>query len=105
MQPDAIPDVLLCKSKGDQSMKSIVKFALAATIALGGGALTASSASAAVVCNAENECWHVKGNYDYRPEWNLVVHPDNWRWGGDEHYKWHEHHGRGYWRNGVWIKF
>jgi hypothetical protein len=86
-------------------MKSITKVALAAAIAVGGFGAAATSASAAVVCNAENECWHVKGHYDYKPEWNVQVHPDNWRWAESDHYKWREHNGRGYWRNGVWIKF
>ncbi|HZZ70330.1 MAG TPA: hypothetical protein VFE18_19340 [Phenylobacterium sp.] len=86
-------------------MKFRVKCALVAAAAAGAFGLAATSASAAVVCNAENECWHVKGHYDYKPEWNLSVHPDNWRWGAADHYKWHEHRGRGYWSNGVWIKF
>jgi hypothetical protein len=86
-------------------MKLAMKCALAASLALSGGAFAASSASAAIVCNA-SECWHVRGkNYDYKPEWNLTVHPDNWKWGHEDHYRWHEHRGRGYWRDGAWIKF
>jgi hypothetical protein len=34
-----------------------------------------------------------------------VIHPDNWKWGDADHYKWREHEGRGYWRDGVWVTF
>ena len=86
-------------------MKFPVKCALVAALALSGAGVAATSASAAVVCNAENECWHVRHHYDYKPEFNVTVHPDNWKWADTDHYRWREHHGRGYWRNGVWIKF
>ncbi len=86
-------------------MNLLTKTVLAGAAA-GGLCLAASAASAEVVCNAQNECWHVRGrHYEYRPEWGVVVHPDNWRWSHDEHYRWHEHNGRGYWRDGVWIRF
>lgn len=85
----------------------MTKTILAAAVAAGSlVALGATSASAAIVCNAQNECWHVRGHeYHYRPEWNVAVHPNNWRWGHDEQYRWREHRGRGYWRDGVWIRF
>jgi hypothetical protein len=65
--------------------------------------LTATAASAAVVCNDEGECWHVRGNPAYGPELKLNIHPDSWKWGGSEHYKWREHAGHGYWRGGAWV--
>jgi len=83
-------------------MRALTKTVLVATGAL---ALTTTSASAEIVCNDEGDCWHVKGKMEYRPEFKLHVHPDNWRWGEKEHYKWREHEGRGYWRGGVWIGF
>ncbi len=67
-------------------------------------AFTATSASAAIVCNAEGDCWHVKEKYDYRPEWGMQDYPDTWTWSGDK-YRWREHEGRGYWNKGVWIGF
>ena len=67
-------------------------------------AFTATNASAAIVCNGEGDCWHVKDKYDYRPEWGLQVYPDDWSWSGDK-YRWREHEGRGYWNKGVWIGF
>jgi hypothetical protein len=84
------------------------KFATAAAaLAIGVAALAASTAgaSAAVVCNRDGECWHVKNRYAYKPEFGITVHPEGWRWGANDHYKWREHEGRGYWRNGVWIRF
>lgn len=85
-------------------MKSL-KLLAAAALSAGLVAGVASTASAAIVCNAENECWHTHGAYTYHPEWGLVVHEDNWRWGHDDHYRWHEHAGRGYWHGGNWVKF
>lgn len=84
------------------------KFATAAAaLAIGVVSLAASTvgASAAIVCNREGECWHVKNRYAYKPEFGVVVHPNNWRWGANEKFVYREHAGRGYWRNGVWIRF
>ena len=86
-------------------MRMFAKAAAAAVLAAGAIAITATSASAAVVCNREGECWHVKNRYEYKPEFGITVHEDNWRWGQNEHYTWREHRGRGYWKNGVWIRF
>ena len=57
-------------------------------------ALTATSASAAIVCNEEGDCWH-------------HVYGDDWKWADADHdkYRWREHEGRGYWNKGVWIGF
>jgi hypothetical protein len=32
-------------------------------------------------------------------------HPDNWRWGAGERFRWREHEGRGYWLGGRWTEF
>ena len=72
-------------------------------VSVGSLALTAAAASAEVVCNNEGECWHVK-RHDYSPELKLSIHPDTWKWGAHEKYRWCEHHGHGYWRKGVWIE-
>ena len=86
-------------------MKKLVKLTAAAVITAGSVALMTATASAAIVCNQEGECWHTREAYDYRPEFGLTVHPDDWRWGAADHYRWHEHEGRGYWHNGAWITF
>ncbi len=85
-------------------MKSLTAAVLGGLCALG---LSATSASAEVVCNRDGDCWHVKTRYDYRPDLGLKVHPDSWRWADrdQQRYRWREHDGRGYWRNGVWVQF
>ena len=85
-------------------MKNLSKIAILA-MGTAVAALTTTAASAAIVCNQEGECWHVRQTYDYHPEFGVVVHPDGWAWGANEHYVWREHRGRGYWHNGVWITF
>ena len=51
------------------------------------------------------DCWHARDHYDYAPRFGVVVHDDNWRWRDRDHYRWREHDGRGYWRNGIWLSF
>jgi len=86
-------------------MTKIGTLLAASAVAVTALAVTATSASAAIVCNRDGECWHVRNHYNYRPEFGLVVHEDNWRWTAADHYRWREHRGRGYWRNGIWIRF
>jgi hypothetical protein len=85
-------------------VRTIAK-SLVAVLAVGAVTSMAVPASAEIVCNAEGDCWHVHRHYDYKPEFGLVVHPDNWAWAPSDHFTWREHVGRGYWRNGVWITF
>jgi hypothetical protein len=69
-------------------------------------AMTAGTASAAVVCNDEGDCWRVRDRPTYGPDVRLRIHPDNWRWERQrrDHYRWREPgRGHGYWRNGAWI--
>ena len=80
--------------------------ALAGTLAV--FAFSATTASAAIVCNEIGDCWHVKEKYDYKPEFGVRVYPDEWKWADTDHdkYRWREHEGRGYWNSkGVWIGF
>jgi hypothetical protein len=81
-------------------MNAISKALLVAASAL---SLTASAASAEIVCNAEGDCWHVRGKPSYGPDLKLSIHPDNWKWSGSERYRWREHEGHGYWRRGAWV--
>jgi hypothetical protein len=84
-------------------MKALSKAIL---VAAGTLTLTAGAASAAIVCNDDGDCWHVRGRPTYGPELRLSIHPDNWRWARGERarYRWREHRGHGYWRNGAWIE-
>ena len=68
-------------------------------------ALTATSASAAVVCNDEGDCWRVSGEPRYEPTLRLRIMPDDWRWKEGERYRWRDPgRGNGYWRGGTWIE-
>ncbi|MBP0578983.1 hypothetical protein J8I29_06680 [Labrys sp. LIt4] len=86
-------------------MATYRKISLAALISAGVMGLFVTGASARVVCNEDGDCWHVRETYEYKPEFKLMVHPDDWRWKESEHYRWREHEGRGYWRSGVWVEF
>lgn len=86
-------------------MRTLGTRTLAALMGASALAITSTGASARIVCNDDGECWHVKTDYDYRPEFRLTVHPDNWKWKDGEKYKWHEHEGRGYWRGNQWTDF
>ena len=65
-------------------------------------ALSAASASAAIVCNGD-VCWHVKERYKYPSESKVIIREDGWKAGPS--IKFREHEGRGYWRSGVWVDF
>ncbi len=86
-------------------MKHLYRASLLALFGAGAFMATAPAAKAAVVCNGEGVCWHVRHPYAYPPAYGVVVHPNGWRWGPGEHYVWREHRGRGYWRGGAWVAF
>jgi hypothetical protein len=68
-------------------------------------AFTVSNASAAIVCNDVGDCWHTHADYDYPAGASVMVHPDDWRWGDGDHFRWREHEGRGYWHGDDWDAF
>jgi hypothetical protein len=84
-------------------MKSIAKLVSAALLGAAAVAVTTTSASAYIVCNHEGECWHTAHPFRYPPN-TVYIHPEGWSWRANEHYRWHEHDGRGFWRGGIWIK-
>jgi hypothetical protein len=59
------------------------KYLLGAAL-LGVLAITATGASAAVVCNDEGDCWKVKDKYDYPPAAHLQIYGDDWKWEGNK---------------------
>jgi hypothetical protein len=88
-------------------MKLKLTTVLAGLMAAGAVTATASSASAYVVCNRAGDCWHTHARPAYGP--GYILHGDDWyfhrTWAGDPHYRWHEwHDGRGFWRDGVWVR-
>jgi hypothetical protein len=51
------------------------------------------TASAAVVCNDEGDCWR-----------GIRVYNDDRHWKEGERYRWRDAgYGHGYWRGGVWV--
>ena len=87
-------------------MKTFANLTLAALMGVGAVALVSTSASAAVVCNHDGDCWHAQhGDYPDHPRFGLIIHPDDWRWKDNEKYHWHEHAGRGYWEGDTWKTF
>jgi hypothetical protein len=89
-------------------MTKFGKIAIGAFLGASALAISATSASAYVVCNRYGDCWHARDRYAYPTGFGIVVHDNNWRWRRDyahRHWRWHEHDGRGYWRNGIWVTF
>ena len=86
-------------------MKKLGTMIFASAMGVGALAMTSTGASARIVCNDDGDCRHVKRDYDYRPDFQLRIHPDNWRWKEGENYHWREHEGRGYWNHGAWTEF
>jgi len=93
------------------TMKKLAATAgVAATLALGLAAASATPASAYVVCNGAGDCWHTDHHYGYGHEVQAQVHPDDWYfhqdWAHDTNHHWRDYHeGRGYYRSGVWVNF
>lgn len=87
--------------------KALVAGVLAALTVVGTAVVTTSPASAYVVCNREGDCWHTDSRYRY-PGSGYTYHPDHWyfheTWNSDRHFR-EYNRGRGYWRNGVWMRF
>jgi hypothetical protein len=78
---------------------------ISAALVLGALTIGSATASAAVVCNDEGDCWRVSGEPRYEPSLKLRIMPDAWKWKEGEKYRWREsRHGHGYYRNGAWIE-
>ncbi|SRR5258708_17275062 len=88
--------------KGSLAMTPISKTLLGAAMGAGALAFSVVSAPAAVICTG-NVCWHTHEAYDYPADARVIVHPDDWRWGPSERFRWREHEGRGYWRGERWM--
>ena len=90
-------------------MKSnLLKGAVLAAVAASAVAATAVPASAEVACNRYHECWTVRTHLAYPRTAGVVYHEDAWRTAhATKAWRWREERAadRGYWRNGIWIKF
>jgi hypothetical protein len=84
-------------------MTAVNKALLAAAFGASALALSVASSQAAIVCSGP-VCWHTHEAYEYPPDAGVIVHPDGWRWGPEEHFSWREHEGRGYWHGDRWME-
>jgi hypothetical protein len=79
---------------------------LGSVIGLLGTLVLITSASAAIVCNDEGDCWKVKDKYKYPSGVNVQIYEDDWKWPEGAKYRWRDAGpGPGYYRGGVWIGF
>jgi hypothetical protein len=87
--------------------------ALAAILAAGTIAVTATIASADVACNSYGECWTTKQRYEvkiYPPELGIQFYDNDWRKSHekDEHYHWmkdRDGDDRGYYVHEEWHEY
>ena len=91
------------------SMRPLRTGALAAILAVGTMAATATIASADVACNGYGECWQTRERYDvkiYPPELGIQFYDNDWRKSheNDSKYKWMNDRDddHGYYSHGEW---
>ena len=62
---------------------------LVTAVALTAGVLAfgATSASAAIVCNEQGDCWKTKEKYAYPPDARVRIYADDWKWGPNDKYQ------------------
>ena len=66
-------------------------------------AMTAGTASAAVACNDDGDCWRVRGRPAYDPGVQLRIYEDNWKGERGFKFRWRAPgRGHGYYRKGTW---
>jgi hypothetical protein len=78
---------------------------VSATLGLLGTVALTASASAAIVCNEDGDCWQSKQErLTYPPEARVTIYDDDYAIGPK--YRMRDiGKGRGYYRGGVWVGF
>jgi hypothetical protein len=64
----------------------------------------ATTASAAVVCNEDGDCWRTAERLTYPPEARITIYDDDYKLGPKYRLR-DPGKGRGYYRGGVWVGF
>ena len=78
---------------------------ISAALVLGALTIGSATASAAVVCNDEGDCWRVRGRPTYDSGVQLKIYDDNWKGEPGVKFRWREPgRGHGYYRKGAWIE-
>lgn len=86
------------------TLKTKITTVLGAVVAAG-GLLAATSASATIVCNRYDECWHVRDRLTYPDNVGITFYDDDWTF-PNAHYHWmKDRDDRGYWMHGRWYPF
>jgi hypothetical protein len=72
---------------------------------VGALALMATTASAAVVCNDDGDCWKTPKRLEYPPAARVHIYDDDYVL-DTKKYRWREARpGAGYYRGGAWVDF
>jgi hypothetical protein len=85
-----------------------MKYLGIAALGLLGTLALSASASAAVVCNDDGDCWRTKEKYDYPPKAKVHVYEDNYVIDTKKYKLREPGEGRGYWHGpppGAWVQF
>jgi hypothetical protein len=91
--------------------RTLAKLSFATLLAAGAALSFSGPASAYIACNRFGECWHVHHHYHYDPDLQVRYYDDDWYfhhdWNHNHDYQWRGdwHEDRGYWHNGVWVRF
>jgi len=64
-----------------------------------------TSASAAVVCNEDGDCWRTSERLTYPPDARVNIYDDDFAIDAKKYRLREAGKGRGYYRGGVWIGF
>jgi hypothetical protein len=84
-------------------MKKNIAFSLLG--AVGALALMATTASAAVVCNDDGDCWKTTTKLTYPPAARVHVYGDDYVIDKKKYRLREARPGSGYYRGGVWVQF
>src|SRR4029079_8408199 len=68
----------VCSPMKQSQKETTMKKYLVAAAFLGAFALTTTSASAAVVCNDDGDCWKVKEKLTYPSDVHVQIYDDDW---------------------------
>ena len=77
----------------------------AGVVTLGLFAFGATTASAAVICNDEGDCWKTKETYSYPPKARVHIYDDDYVVDTKKYKLRKARPGRGYWSGGAWVDF
>ena len=81
-----------------------MNYLVSATLAVLGSLALIASASAAVICNNDGDCWRTGERLTYPPEARVTIYDDDYAIGPKFTMR-EPGKGRGYYRGGAWVGF